>query len=341
MIILAPALAPAGTNNFTPPSGNHSSVRIATLPDVSPCTSYDGEWASNFDIPWRKFPEAMMTALKNKQRPQKTDLLAAVRILCDVIMPITKTPGSHNLDVIAGKMVSKYPEGLSDIVCGKVIGQGRASLHDRLVRQFENRNRGTTSLKRKLLAEVKEGDGTMNKKKVFSKFLKDSYGCVNWQPNELPEGETEESQEAVRQSLITEFNKIESDRDMNKIKANMALTYVSQRLFINEQKPAMNIIRERWPFLLNSDFLLEHVNTLMGLNMLDKWNSFFVEKGLIIYNYALQCEKKGTQSILKQLSRASKELKNDLPKKVGSLLLLPSLLGEDEEDLFISYEVII
>ena len=70
------------------------------------------------------------------------------------------------------------------------------------------------------MIEVKDGDDTTNK--VFSKFLKDSYDSVKWQPNELPEGETEESQKALRLWLITKFGKIKNERDINTLKTNMA-----------------------------------------------------------------------------------------------------------------------
>ena len=70
MIILAPACA----SNFTTPSQNHSFACAVTLPDELLRTSYNEEWASNLHVPWKKCPQAMMTVLKNKQRPQKMQL---------------------------------------------------------------------------------------------------------------------------------------------------------------------------------------------------------------------------------------------------------------------------
>ena len=131
-----------------------------------------------------------------KARSRKVDLLDSVRTVCDEIEKTARQPGVSNLTVVAAAMVSKYPDSLADQVAGfGMLGDSTARLKQRLVRQFENGNRGhTNSMKRKLLnsigGEASPENSEKPRKKFASSFLKDSYGCKNRQPIELLNGKS-------------------------------------------------------------------------------------------------------------------------------------------------------
>jgi hypothetical protein len=76
-------------------------------------------------------------------------------------------PGSANLRVIAQAMVSQYPESLADYINERMLGDGCGSLHNRLVRYFENHpvSQEKSVVRRKLINETQDNDETSAKKK--------------------------------------------------------------------------------------------------------------------------------------------------------------------------------
>jgi hypothetical protein len=308
-------------------------------------------WAMNFNIPFDKFPIAFNKACSNKLRAAKTDTLEVVRIIGEEINKISNRPGSANLAVIASAVVATFPASLADYANGPLIGDGSKSLHRRLIKYFENRSHVGNSLKRKLaLEEDIESENTevndnssepvaKKSKKTKGNSKKDSYGCCNWQPVDLPEGEYWESQEEKREWLCLEFRKTDSDRQTARVKDYMKTTYISQRFYINENKPTMNLVREQWPFLLVADELLKHFEILMGFNLVTRIDSFLDNLGMVVYSCAMAKGSAQIKQLAVQLEAAAKHLQNVLPKIAGSLLLLPSLLKESEQFLFKNYDV--
>ena len=338
-------------------------TRRPSMPqDVTPCSSTKSSdvgpslrktpecWAENFDIPWTIMPESFGQACQAKARVTKKDMLEAVRRLGDAIIRISKDPGSANLHVIARKMVSQHPESLADYANGRMLGEGYSSLHHRLIRYFENRSvkHSENSLRRKLLHsedsaagenEVAECNMPAKKPKSNLECAKDSYGCVNWQPPNLPEGETEESQEEKRLWMLAEFAKVKSDIDHTRVASYMEVTYASQRYFINSQVALVGAVREQWPFLLNIDEMLSHFNVLMGFNLATRVDKYFSDHGKQIYRFAKLAGNDAVKKISDTLGRTAKIIHAETPKTVGSMLLLPGLLKEDNDNLFKTFDV--
>jgi hypothetical protein len=129
-----------------------------------------------------------------------------------------------------------------------ILGDGSSSLRRRLIRYFENGSTKKNPLRQKLRTEqdddLSEDNAQENndelttidkqKKKSKSTFSKDSYGCSNWQPVELPDEETEESQEVKRLWLQAEY--LKSDRNTALVSSYMDVTYAKQRFFYQPEE---------------------------------------------------------------------------------------------------------
>jgi hypothetical protein len=351
----------------TPQLSSTPRVASATVPSVTPTTvevidtdvgsesgSRSGRhpveaWAIDFVIPWDMLPDGFKKACEQKVRPKKLDILASVRHLGDEIYKVCTQPGSANLAVIARNMVAKYPDSLADTINGELIGDGSTSLHRRLVRHFENRTSNRlNSLRRKLLGgngtdgdeEIDENDERPSKqKKAANPMLtatKDRYGCVNWQPNDLPEGETEITQEEKRVWLVDEYKK--ADRDMICVRGYMGITYATQRYVLNN-KALLNAIRDQWPFLLTCDGILEHFKVLMGFDVPERCDAFFAKQGATLYKYGKENVSGEGKNLIGLLSSTAKQDKSNIPKTVGAILLLPALLKENVDNVFKMYDV--
>ena len=227
-----------------------------------------------------------------------------------------------------------------------MLGDGCTSLRQRMLRQFENRNRGSTnSLKKTLLIsfaadeedEMSSVGANQSKTKRACDIQRDSYRCVNWQPKEVPNGETDETQSEKREWLVREFKK--ANADAREVKHCMDLTYYSQRLFINKKKPPVRDLAEQWPFLLQPTFMVTHFNVLMGFDLWDLADAFFDSKGLTLFNYGLNQGPTSVQRLCALLSSVSRQQQNDSAKTIGCVLLLPGLLKEDSSEIFKSLEV--
>jgi hypothetical protein len=171
-----------------------------------------------------------------------------------------------------------------------------------------------------------------------SKHLKDSYGCVSWQPD-LPSGETADSQSEKKEWLLEEFSKCSEERDLAKIQQYMDETYATQRFLLNGQDKLPAIaLRSHWPFLMTGEGFLKHFDCLMGFNLKSRFEEHFSSKGRLLVSYAKRKGSSEAKRISSELHARSNILKNDIPLTFGSLQLLCHLLKE-EQALLIMYEV--
>jgi hypothetical protein len=97
----------------------------------------------------------------------------------------------------------------------------------------------------------------------------DSYGCINWHPRELPQGETVESLEACRLQLIDQFRMGPGHWDVSTVDQLMAKTYVLQRWAINDTEFTVSSVLEKWPMLFRMRWYVKHFETLVGINVHD------------------------------------------------------------------------
>ena len=298
-------------------------------------------WADKFVIPWGLLSEDFLASCKEGKQPAKPLVLDAVRKVAGEINKISSHPGINNLRTIARSMVEAYPKSLADQLPGVgILGDGTTTLVNRLVRQFENMNRNTgNSLRRKLLAPTVEdspessGEPKKTKGVAPSRLARDSYGCVNWQP-ELPRKETTESQIEKKEWLQKEYQVCPEFRSVSKVHQLMKDTFPSQRFMLNQLingKAAYTAqqIKTEWPFLLTTDGLLRHFEILMGFNITERFATQFSLIGPKLLELSGKLGSEGRKEAL-ELEAQSVALKNDISKTFGSFLLLRHFFEEKQ-----------
>lgn len=310
---------------FSSSSDINDSCIAPSVPSTSKLFQFrqiNKNWAENFNIPWNIFSKEVLEACEEKHRLRKCIYLEVVRQVAEKISRFNPTPGRKNLKIIAKKFTRKYPATFEDRCGNTIIADGGTTLALKLEACLENRKR------RKGFEDLFEVDSD----KIIKKTARNSYGCFNWQPNELPLGESKESQRAHKNWLISESRKL--IRDESKIKELMHITYASQRCMANSKNSVKNI-KEEWPMLFENNFFTAHASTLLGIEEIsDKIYKNIDVKGNIIYNF-FNCKSK-KNSVLECLKKinAAKEMGCNDAETLGSILLLPAYFGEEQEEVF-------
>lgn len=109
----------------------------------------------------------------------------------------------------------------------------------------------------------------------------DSYGCINWQPSQLPEGETKDSLHHKKEELKLIFSQ-EGPSGSDRVRVNdlMVLTYASQRNAINPT-PSLSVdeLKREWPFLFMKKFLMQHFTSLTEIELAKRLRECIAGKG--------------------------------------------------------------
>lgn len=219
---------------------------IQTTRHVSMFTTFSGEnWAYDFQMPFDKFPPIVMKHCKEGSRPNPEERSHVVRIIAYEISLLVKKPGKKNLEIIASKLVKQYPKTFGDEIANNPFGNGYASFLNSLIQRFDNMNR---TKRTSLVAMLSETQKKAKKR------------CINYQPDNLPNEETENTQKEKKLWLQNHFPL--KDQNEKKVNETMSTTFASQRLTINTVKLVEEAILE-WPYLTFKKYLLQHFNTAM------------------------------------------------------------------------------
>ena len=177
--------------------------------------------------------------------------------------------------------------------------------------------------------------------KKASKPIKDSHGCINWQPDSYPENENEGTQKEKQEWLISEYGK--ADPDKHQVKQFMKLTYTSQRLCTNKQKPTPATIEEikvLWPFLFSKDYLLQHFYELMGFDLQAVFMEAVERKAKVIFDYIKQeVSRKKVNNSVKLIEDAMECHEPKAAKMAGVCLLLLAFFDEEEGKMIKCFDV--
>lgn len=115
-----------------------------------------------------------------------------------------RTPLEQDCTAVAKAITQKYPGSFLDkSEEGEIIRCGYLSLLNQLKTRIEDVNRGSTlsSLRKPRCSQTSHDDQPSAAKCARI----DSYGCISWQPQEYPEGETEASLEDKRKEMLDIF----------------------------------------------------------------------------------------------------------------------------------------
>ncbi|XP_039465190.1 mitogen-activated protein kinase kinase kinase kinase 2-like isoform X3 [Oreochromis aureus] len=172
---------------------------------------YSSSWVSHLQIPWERFPLRLSHAITRGDRAQPEDRRSMVRIVVEAMQVHCRNPKRASCEEVAKIIVNRYPQTFADFTeKGERLGCGHYSLLRSIKSRVEYVIRDNTTHRLHQTKRTRnEEDCSPNSSATPPKKVRcliDSYGCINWQPVELPEGETPASLEEKKHILLTIFN---------------------------------------------------------------------------------------------------------------------------------------
>ena len=219
------------------------------------------------------------------------------------------------------------------------MGSGHYTLCQQLKSRVDNLNRNNTLARmRKERRPAVTPAATADNSEPARKCAKtDSYGCINWQPIVLPEGETKESLLHKKEELKLIFSH-EGQRGAYRARVAelMETTFETQRRNIN-MLPAMQKLIKEWPFLFQKRFLLDHFNQLTGIELDARLRESMESKGkrvMTFFQSQLLCWGKEVRTVLANLAKEP-----ELDPCLAVVLTMMAFFHEKEDALFILADV--
>ncbi|CAM4556205.1 unnamed protein product [Leuciscus chuanchicus] len=288
-----------------------------------PSTSYtpsSSDWLSIFQIPWERMPAALLQAASNKEKaplgPRREfvrNVVAAMRELC---------PNPNLADYFSEE--------------GEQLGK-KNSLQRQLKNRVEHVNRHNVAHRirqpKKNTAEQELNSCTV--KKVRCKV--DSYGCINWQPTSMPDGETTESLEMKRNVLLEKFQYGgPHSTELSDVDNLMQETYIYQRQLINScPPPAISDIEVEWPYLFTKRGLCNHFETLTGIDISSRLSECLIGKSNRIVNYFQKQTLKWNAEVQALIKEIEATPATNNKTAISAILLTMKYFKEKENSLFI------
>lgn len=251
-------------------------------PPASSTASYG--WAETFKVPWEVMPSGIKLAIANNKRPSPADRRQLVRMVVDAIRRHEVNPSRAQCQIIAQSIVKKYPDSFADVLSdGMTIGSGYGSLLVQLKTRVEHVNRNNT-LARRRKERVRSAVGSMTSN---SRRPVDQYGCVRWQPEELPVGENENTLEEKRKELVQLYStQGVSGADRGEVHQLMEVTYYRQRCDINAiPPPSLSVLKNSWPYLFCLKGISIHFQLLTDIPLVHRVMEGFEVKGRRILRF--------------------------------------------------------
>ena len=321
-------------------TANFSSPTIISTPRGDAGSS-SMNWVSKVDI--ASYIEEMMNDRESPQQQQAARALSAhsalsniarnevVRFLGAKILKLCRTPSRSSLNSFSELLVTQYPQ-FKDVIGDTVVGTGYTSVRNQLENRLSYLKRPITSsrksaaVKRRLESKG-EGDTPMRK------TLRDGYGCVDFLPISIPDGETTESL-TEKQKALKQLHANSSNNE-TEISALMAATYHLQRQDLVGHLPlTAPEISDEWPYLVKPKWMIQHLSRLLGINVLERLSQGLSAKKQSLLNY-FQTQ----ASSMKELGRrfTATDFASESPAALLPLLMV--YFGEDEAVLFCQSEV--
>lgn len=322
----------------------HSAQASGQLTSTQQYTS-KASWISSFAVPWEKMPARLSQAIARGGLVHPEDRRIMIRTVVEAMRVHCPNPNRAACAEVARAIVSQYPATFADKTAdGEQLGCGYYSLLKQLKTRVEHVNRDNVSSRirqprKRPTSENSGGDAAIKR----GRSELDSYGCINWQPPGLPEGETAESLETKRQTMSTVFRSAGPQAiEMTDVDAFMTLTYIYQRHMINScPAPTLCEIEEQWPFLFTKRGLCTHFHTLTGIEVDTRLSEALLTKGRRIWNFFQSQRLKWNKEIEHLLRECDSAELNNHQIATSAILLLMKYFQEKENSIFILADVII
>ncbi|XP_033122232.1 uncharacterized protein LOC117121215 [Anneissia japonica] len=271
-----PSLSPSTSSER---SSSDDSQAVPSI--VSPNNSFMN-WPDVIDIPFDKFPHGLKNALRSGNRPSPAERRHMVRMVVDVMRTFKPNPNKAQCASVAKAIVVQYSDSFIDKTDdGEKLGCGYYSLLMKIKTRVEhvNRNNDAARMRKKKKNNNKEVAAANEQPAV------DSYGCINWQPNKLPPGETDETLQFKKGELIDHYEQFgPTQSDNENIEQLMSDTCILQRKMLNSRNPSPTIpeLRKNWPYLFVERGLFAQFHKLTGIPIHMRLREARLKKGMRI-----------------------------------------------------------
>jgi hypothetical protein len=256
-----------------------------------------------------------------------------IRYLTSCILKVCSTPCRKSISVVSEALVTCYPQ-LRDEIAGTVIGPGYLSVRNQLENRVAYLKRPLSNLRRAASARRRLVDDEEVATSEPKKRMRDGYGCIDFLPVHLPDGETNDSLKMKHLQLKTVHQSTNSSWNGGEISQLMQQTYILQRQDLVGCRPlSVRDIQVEWPFLCEPRWMLEHLQRLLGISVLEKLEANLMAKKETLFQY-LRFVAPTMKCLSQKLSQVDVS-----HSAVGVILLLMSYFGETESVLFHGYEV--
>ncbi|CAI5679935.1 unnamed protein product [Oreochromis niloticus] len=284
-------------------------------------------------------PTRLSQALASGGMAHPEDRRIMIRTVVEEMRVHCPNPNRAACGEVARAIVSKYPATFADKTAeGEQLGCGYYSLLKQLKTRVEHVNRDNVSSRirqprKRSTRENNEGDVAI--KRARSEL--DSYGCINWQPTTLPEGETTETLETKRQTMSTVFRSAGPQAiETTDVNTYMSLTYIYQRHMLNSwPAPTLCEVQEHWPFLFTKRGLCTHFHTLTDIEVDTRLSEALLTKGRRILNFFQSQRLQWNKEIEHLLRECDSAKLNHNQIATAAILLLMKYFQEKEDSIFI------
>ncbi|KAM4608535.1 uncharacterized protein ACJ7VT_014482 isoform 2-T2 [Polymixia lowei] len=340
------ALSSAGPSSYSVPEQQPS---VPSVPPSSPSTvpyppQTPANWIATFQVPWEKMAPTLRHAIVMKRRAVQSDRLQMIRVIVDVIREHCPNPTRAECTQIAKNIVAQYPQTFADVTDeGHLLGSGYTSLLNQIKTRVEHVNRNNTFSRIRRPKRTNRNDDNACQPKMIRSPVH-GYGCINWQPDNLPEGETVDSLEVKRQMMVALYrNEGPGGAERAMVDNLMEVTYLKQRELINSS-PTLRIhdVLQEWPFLSHKRWLCSHFEKLTGIDIVSRLTEALLSKGRRVINYFQQQRLKwraGIQSLLTEMENDTRGLQDRDLMATSAVLLLMSYFREEIDSLFLLADV--
>ncbi|XP_052009949.1 uncharacterized protein LOC127662700 [Xyrauchen texanus] len=169
----------------------------------------------------------------------------------------------------------------------------------------------------------------------------DSYGCINWQPSQLPEGETIDSLHHKKEELKLIFSQ-EGPSGTDRVRVNdlMVLTYASQRSAINST-PSLSVheLKREWPFLFMNKFLMQHFTSLTGIELDERLRECIAGKGRRVLQFFKTQFLRWTKEVKTVLADIERLQGENMDSTIAVILLMMTFFREKDDAIFLLADV--